>query len=105
MITRLIAVLDAETQVFQVGINLADAVALTGISAPEQTVRRTTDAGRYVLGETVARGPSMFDTARLDRTGGMDSANRDPVAELQQRAAAAGLQTASLDEVLCITAA
>jgi hypothetical protein len=88
LITRLIAVLDAETQVFQVGINLADAVGLIGISAPEQTVRRTTVAGRYVLGETVAQGPSMFDTARLDRTGGMDSA---------------GLQTASLDEVLCIT--
>jgi tetratricopeptide (TPR) repeat protein len=103
-ITRLTAVLDAETQVFQVGINLADAVRLTGISAPEQTVRRTSDAGRYVLGETVARGPSMFDTARLDRTGGMDSTNPDPIAELGRCAAAAGLQTASLDEVLCITA-
>jgi hypothetical protein len=105
LITRLIAVLDAETQVFQVGINLADAVKLTGTSAPEQTVRRTPDAGRYVLAETVARGPSMFDTARLDRTGGMDCTNPDPVAELGRRAAAAGLQTASLDEVLCITAA
>jgi hypothetical protein len=104
LITRLIAVLDAETQVFQVGINLDDAVALTGISAPEQTVRRTTDAGRYVLGETVAKGPAMFDTARLRQAGGTDTTNPDPVAELQQSAAAAGLQTASLDEVLCITA-
>jgi hypothetical protein len=104
LITRLIAVLDAETRVFQVGINLADAVGLTGISAPEQTVRRTTDAGRYVLGETVARGPAMFDTARLRQAGGTDTTNPDPVAELQQRAAAAGLQTASLDEVLCISA-
>jgi hypothetical protein len=104
LIARLIAVLDAETQVFQVGINLDDAVALTGISAPEQTVRRTTGAGRYVLGETVARGPAMFDTARLGQVGGTDTTNPDPVAELQQRAAAAGLQTASLDEVLCITA-
>ncbi|MGB6764743.1 MAG: hypothetical protein WBE66_20120 [Mycobacterium sp.] len=104
LITRLIAVLDAETQVFQVGINLADAVKLTGTSAPEQTVRRTPDAGRYVLAETVARGPSMFDTARLDRTGGMDSTDPDPIAELGRCAAAAGLQTASLDEVLCITA-
>jgi hypothetical protein len=104
LITRLIAVLDAETQVFQVGINLDDAVALTGISAPEQTVRRTTDAGRYVLGETVAEGPAMFDTARLRQAGGADTTNPDPVAELQQSAAAAGLQTASLDEVLCITA-
>jgi hypothetical protein len=104
LITRLIAVLDAETQVFQVGINLADAVTLTGISAPEQTVRRTADAGRYVLAETVAEGPSMFDTTRLDRSGAMDSTSPDPVAELGRSAAAAGLRTASLDEVLCITA-
>jgi hypothetical protein len=104
LITRLIAVLDPETQVFQVGINLDDAVGLTGVSAPEQTVRRTTDAGRYVLGETASRGPAMFNTARLDRTGGMDSANRDPVAEIGRCAAAARLQTATLDEVLCITA-
>ncbi len=45
----------------------------------------------------------MFDIARLDRSGGMDSANRDPVAEIGRCADAAGLQTASLDEVLCIT--
>jgi hypothetical protein len=35
LITRLTAVLDAETHVFQVGINLADAATLTGTSAPE----------------------------------------------------------------------
>jgi hypothetical protein len=46
----------------------------------------------------------MFDTARLRQAGGADTTNPDPVAELQQSAAAAGLQTASLDEVLCITA-
>jgi hypothetical protein len=84
-ITRLTAVLEAETHVFQVGINLADAAKLTGTSAPEPTVRRTPDAGRYVLTDAVASGPAMFDTARLDR------------------ATADALQTASLDEVLCIT--
>jgi tetratricopeptide (TPR) repeat protein len=104
LITRLIAVLDAETQVFQVGINVADAVGLTGISAPEQAVRRTTDAGRYVLAETVASGPSMFDTARLAQAGGVRGTDPDPITELARSAAAAGLQTASLDEVLCITA-
>jgi tetratricopeptide (TPR) repeat protein len=104
LITRLIAVLDAETQVFQVGINLADAVELTGISAPEQTVRRTADAGRYVLAEKVARGPSMFDTARLHQAGGVGGTDPDPITELARSAAAAGLQTATLDEVLCITA-
>jgi len=103
LVTRLTAVLDAETQVFQVGINLDDAVTLTGMSAPEQTVRRTPEAGRYLLADTVARGPSMFDTARLRRTGGIDSTNPDPIAELGRCAAAAGLQTASLDEVLCIS--
>jgi hypothetical protein len=104
LITRLIAVLDAEPQVFQVGINLADAVGLTGTSAPEQTVRRTPDAGRYVLTETVARGPSMFHTERLKQAGGVGGTDPDPIIELARSAAAAGLQTASLDEVLCITA-
>jgi hypothetical protein len=104
LITRLIAVLDAETQVFQVAINLADAVELTGISAAEHTVRRTADAGRYVLTETVARGPSMFDTARLKQAGGVGGTDPDPITDLARSAAAAGLQTASLDEVLCITA-
>jgi hypothetical protein len=101
LITRLIAVLDAETRVFQVAINLADAAGLTGISAPEQMVRRTADASRYVLAETVAQGPSMFDTQRLHQAGGVGGT--DPITELARGAAAAGLQTASLDEVLCIT--
>jgi hypothetical protein len=105
LIARLIAVLGAETQVFRVGINLDDAVALTGFSAPEQKVRRTPDAGRYVLSDVVVRGPAMVDTARLDRVGRIDTTDPDPVAEFHQRAAAAGLQTASLDEVLCIAAA
>lgn len=104
LITRLTAVLDAELHVFQVAINLADAVKLTGSSAPESTVRRTPDAGRYVLVDTVATGPAMVDTARLDPTAGLDATNPDPIAGLARRAAAAGLQTASLDEVLCITA-
>jgi glycosyltransferase involved in cell wall biosynthesis len=85
LITRLTAVLDAEPQVCQVGINFADAVALTGASAAEQAVRRTPDAGRYVLTSQMATGPAMFDTTRLDTT-------------------TAGPRTASLDEVLCIAA-
>ncbi|MFZ1160831.1 MAG: glycosyl transferase, partial [Mycobacterium sp.] len=48
-ITRLTAVLDAEPQVFQVGINYTDAAKLTGTSAAEQTIRRTPDTGRYLL--------------------------------------------------------
>jgi hypothetical protein len=82
LITRLTAVLEAEPHVFQVGINYGDAVALTGATAAEDAVRRAPGAGRYVLTEEVAQGPAMFDTARLDRAG--------------------GLRTATLDEVLCI---
>ena len=104
LITRLTGVLDAEKQVFQVGINVGDAVELTGFSAPEQMVRRTPDAGRYVLTEVVAAGPAMFDAGRLARTGETDTAKSDPVAELQRIADAAELRTATLDEVLCIAA-
>jgi tetratricopeptide (TPR) repeat protein len=85
-ITRLTAILDAEPEVFQVGINLADAASLSGVSAPETTVRRTPDGGRYVLTGVMADGPAMYDTARLDQAGGLDVA-------------------ATLDEVLCINCA
>jgi len=101
-ITRLTAVLQAEAQVFQVAINFADAVKLTGASAAEQAVHRAPDAGRYVLTEVVASGPAMFDTTRLDRAGGVEGTDPDPIAQLGRRAATAGLRTASLDEVLCI---
>ena len=100
-ITRLTAVLQAETQVFQVGINFTDAVKLTGASAAEQAIRRAPDAGRYLLTEAVASGPAMFDTTRLDRAGGVQDTDTDPIAQLGRRAATAGLRTASLDEVLC----
>jgi tetratricopeptide (TPR) repeat protein len=102
LITRLTAVLEAETQVFQVGINFADAHQLTGTCAAEQAVRRTPDAGRYLLTDQLAQGPSMFDAARLERAGGLRGDDQDPIAALGRRAAAAGLRTASLDEVLCI---
>jgi hypothetical protein len=85
-ITRLTAILDAEPEVFQVGINLADATGLSGVSAPEAMVRRTPDGGRYVLTGVMADGPAMYDTARLDQAGSLDVA-------------------ATLDEVLCINCA
>ena len=49
--------------------------------------------GADALADMVASGPAMFDTARLDQAGGLD--------DLGQRAAAAGLCTATLDEVFC----
>jgi glycosyltransferase involved in cell wall biosynthesis len=89
LITRLSAILRAEPEVLQVAINFADADQLTGACAPEDTVRRAVDTGRYVLTDQISAGPAMFDTARIDRAGGLHAA------------AAAGLRTASLDEVLC----
>lgn len=87
------------------GINLGDAAELTGVCAAEDAVQRAADAGRYVLADVAANGPAMFETARLDRTGGIDATDRDPIAGLARRAAAAGLRTASLDEVLCVAGA
>jgi hypothetical protein len=100
-IARLTAVLDAEPEVFQVGINFADAVKLTGASAAEDVVRRAPNAGRYLLTEVMARGPAMFDTGRLDRAVGAH--NRDPFPKAQRGPAAVSLRTATLDEVLCIS--
>ena len=85
-ITRLTAILDAEPEVFQVGVNLADATSLMGVSAPEATVRRTPDGGRYVLTGVMADGPAMYDTGRLDQAGSLEVA-------------------ATLDEVLCVNRA
>ncbi len=105
LITRLTGVLQAERQVFQVGINFADAVKLTGACAPEAAVRRAPEAGRYVLTDDIAYGPAMFDTARLNQAGGLHSIDSNSLSALRQRANGAGLRTASLDEVLCIAAA
>ena len=104
-IGRLTAILEAEPEVFQVGINFGDARELTGASAADDVVRRTADAGRYVICDLVASGPAMFETARLDRAHGFIRADRDPIADLGRRARVAGLRTASLDEVLCIAGA
>jgi glycosyltransferase involved in cell wall biosynthesis len=104
LISRLTAVLEAEPEVFQVGINFADAQTLTGACAGEDAARRAADAGRYLPTDAVARGPAMFETARLDRAGGIEATDPDPIAGLGRRAGAAGLRTASLDEVLCIAA-
>ncbi|BBZ40923.1 glycosyltransferase family 4 protein [Mycobacterium conspicuum] len=103
-ITRLTAVLDAEPQVCQVGINFEDAVKLTGACAAEDVVRRAPDAGRYLLTNVMASGPAMFDTERLDRVGGVQlGTGPDVTAQHRRPAAGAGPRTASLDEVLCIS--
>lgn len=105
LITRLTSVFEAEENVYQVAVNFTDADELIGATATDEVVSRAPGAGRYVLGEQVAYGPAMFDTARLDRLGGTRANDPDPLTELGRRAAAAGLATASLDEVLCIASA
>lgn len=102
LISRLISVLAAELSVFQVGVNFTDATELIGTFAAEGMVRRTCDGGRYVLTDTVARGPALFDVARLRQAGGFAAADDDPFTALGRRAASHGLRTATLDEVLCI---
>ena len=84
------------------GINFGDARKLTGAWPAADVVRRAADAGRYVLADVVARGPAIFETARLDRTGGIDGTGGDPIAGLGRRAAPAAMGTASLEEVPCI---
>jgi tetratricopeptide (TPR) repeat protein len=102
LITRLVSVLETETEVFQVGINVGDARTLTGDCAAEESAHRTYGAGRYVLGDVVVTGPAMFETSRLDRVIGADRSVWHSSAEFGRRAAEAGLRTATLDEVLCV---
>jgi glycosyltransferase involved in cell wall biosynthesis len=105
LISRLTAVLEAEREVFQVGVNFEDAVDLKSAGmADEDAVRWAGDGGRYVLADVVTSGPAMFDTARLDRAGGVEGIDRDLIAELGKRSADAGLRTANLDGVFCVTA-
>ncbi|MEB3049479.1 hypothetical protein KV112_06950 [Mycolicibacter sp. MYC123] len=101
-ITRLTAVLKAESKVFQVGINFSDATKLTDTIAAEHAVHRTPEAGRYLLTETVARGPALFHTTRLDRAGRLQEVDADRAVEDRYPATRARLRTASLDEVFCI---
>lgn len=86
LIGRLVGVLEAEPDVFQVAINVDDASTLTGVCAPETAVRRTRDAGRYLVTDVLAHGPAMCETTRLARA----------------VAGQGSFVTASLDEVLCI---
>jgi tetratricopeptide (TPR) repeat protein len=85
LVNRLISVLAAEPDVVQVTVNYGDAARLTGLSAPEDVVRRARGAGRYALTDGIANGPAMIDTVRLAQ-------------------ATAASRSACLDEVLCIAA-
>ena len=103
LLSRLAGVLDSEPDVLAVAVNFEDAGGLTGRSAPEDITSRGAGTGRYVLTKSVPRGPAMYDTGRLARIGGINPEVTDAQADLTARALAAGLRTASLDEVLCIS--
>lgn len=84
LITRLCSVLQAEPDVFQVGVNFGDATTLTGTAAAAAATRTAAGTGRYVLSDAVSQGPNMVDVDRFrTRTGGIS------------------LGCATLDEVLC----
>jgi hypothetical protein len=102
LLSRLADVLDAEPDVVAVAVNYEDATALTGRNAPDEVAIRRAGTGRYVLTKSVPRGPAMFDTERLSVIGGIDPAVGFIQTDLTTRAQAAGLRTASLDEVLCV---
>jgi len=102
LLSRLAAVLDSEPDVVSVAVNFEDATGLTGRNASEEIVRRGVGTGRYVLTDRMPVGPSMVDTHRLAGMGGIDTSAADLQADLTARAQAAGLRTATLDEVLCI---
>lgn len=97
LIGRLKAVLEAERQAFQVGVNIADAAGLSGECAPESVVRRSPGTGRYVRAGAISVGPAMFDTIRLDQASAATVAHADVVGKLGR----VGWWTATLDEVLC----
>lgn len=104
LLSRLTRVLESEPQVLAVGVNFEDATGLTGRNAEEAIVSRGAGAGRYVVTDAVPRGPVMIDMERLAKLGGIDSGAADVASDLTARAAAAGLRTATLDEVLCVSA-
>ena len=53
LVTRLCSVLQAEPGVYQFGINLADASALTGIAAPAASSRTAVSVGSSTLDEVL----------------------------------------------------
>lgn len=88
LITRMIDVLETESEVYQVGINLGDALRLSPASPARSGVRTTPRGNRYLLSSTQTAGPAMFDMTRLHQVLAADGSLK-------------GI-TATLDEVLCI---
>jgi len=87
---RALEIFAAEPEIGQVGVNVNDADALAGRTLQPGAVRRTAAGSRYVLlsRPSQVRGPAVLRSEAFDLATG----------------AAAGLPTASFDEVLCVHA-
>jgi hypothetical protein len=85
---RALDVFAQEPDVAQIGINLNDADGLGGRTPVPQDVLRTAGGSRYVFatGSAPLRGPAIVRTDRFDRAAA---------------SGAAGIRTATFDEVLC----
>ena len=90
LITRMLAVMEAEPAVVQFGVNLGDSPVLTGLCPPEGEVRRTPDGQRYVMAHERISGPAMVDIVRFDSLVDAESAFEAPG------------HIATCDEVLCL---
>lgn len=90
LLTRLIDVLETEIEVYQIGVNLADASQLSRESPARSGVQATPRGNRYVLSKTTTAGPAMFDTGRLSKV-----LNPKGVLKVPAR-------TATLDDVFCL---
>lgn len=64
LISRLTAILEAEPTVYQVGVNFNDATGPANQSAPQSIVRSQPATGRYIVTDSPAAGPAMYDTTR-----------------------------------------
>jgi hypothetical protein len=79
LITRLIGVFASEPEVYQVGLNFADADQPVAAGPFEASVRHTASGHRYVMSDNISRNTAMYDLSR-------------PMAS-----------TATLDQVVCVT--
>jgi glycosyltransferase involved in cell wall biosynthesis len=103
LLARCLAILSTDAQIAQIGVNVNDASVLAGRRNPRGTEYRSVATGRYRVddGARVSGGPAFVRADLLDRVGGVDAASADPLGDLGRRFRAAGMRTATLDEVLC----
>ncbi len=85
LVGRLTAILDTESALYQVGLNLGDASTPDSKSAPQSIVRSQPDTGRYTLTDNPATGPAMYDTNRIADPNRTTATLAEIIAAKQQR--------------------